>query len=229
MDWFIADTHFNDNATIRFIPPAYLDAAGIEPTWSLNKIMRGIKTIMIQNFQKLVSPEDTVYHLGDVGRFDKLSEAQDVIDQIPGRKVLVMGNHDYDPSYIHLESGITSYVQYWYDAGFDEVHEKPTMYNEFARLSHEPPFFSNYPQFALFGHVHTNPMYRTITPVSCCVSADRWRFAPVSINYITRRRNALCKRGYGDYPDCNPADFKEALDHIQYIANRANGILEDTI
>ena len=50
------------------------------------------------NWRKLVKPEDTIVLAGDISWAMQLSEARDDLMQIaalPGRKLLLRGNHDY--------------------------------------------------------------------------------------------------------------------------------------
>lgn len=46
-----------------------------------------------KNLKLLVSPQDTLIHLGDV-IFYKYPELKNILGDIPGRKILVRGNHD---------------------------------------------------------------------------------------------------------------------------------------
>ena len=217
MDWFIADTHFNDTETIRFIPSFYLNRVGCEASWYEDKIMRFLNKLMLDNMKRLIKPEDTLYHLGDVGKFETLADAKNLISSIPGKKILVMGNHDSDKNYVKLEVDTDDYVDYWKKAGFDTVCSMPVKYNEFTTMCHEPPYFSNFPQFTIFGHVHTNPMYRTFTSVSCCVSADRLMFMPISIVKIMAKRDYLAyrARAFCGCPETHTTDVNDALKHLE--------------
>ncbi len=48
---------------------------------------------IIKNWNNLVFPDDTVIHLGDVG-IGKLEDWNWIVPNLPGRKILVRGNHD---------------------------------------------------------------------------------------------------------------------------------------
>ena len=70
--WVTSDTHFyHDNLVEKGIRPA------------------DFSRVIAANWMHLVNSEDTVIHLGDV-TWDGLS----YIDCLPGRKILVKGNHD---------------------------------------------------------------------------------------------------------------------------------------
>jgi calcineurin-like phosphoesterase family protein len=74
--WLITDTHFNHSMLIE---------NGYRPGDYQEQITR--------NWKKLVMAEDTVYHLGDVilGRNSDLAA---ILADLPGRKILIRGNHD---------------------------------------------------------------------------------------------------------------------------------------
>ena len=49
--------------------------------------------VLIENWNSVVQPEDTVYMLGDIF-FTTATKAMSIMDQLVGKKVLVYGNHD---------------------------------------------------------------------------------------------------------------------------------------
>jgi len=48
---------------------------------------------LISNWNSIVNPEDTVYHVGDFG-LAKHEQLQDISHRLNGRIVLIKGNHD---------------------------------------------------------------------------------------------------------------------------------------
>lgn len=74
--WLITDTHFNHQMLVD---------KGYRPADFNEQI--------IDNWQRLVLPVDTVFHLGDV-ILSRQSELKGILEQLPGRKVLIRGNHD---------------------------------------------------------------------------------------------------------------------------------------
>ncbi len=108
--FFVSDTHFGHKNILTFSP------------------LRGeIKTIeqhddiLVQAWNTVVNPNDTVYHLGDVAFSQK---ALGNIARCNGHKHLIKGNHDNFP--------IQSYV----DVGFNKI-EGVMRYKEFV-LTHVP-------------------------------------------------------------------------------------------
>lgn len=73
---------------------------------------------LVRRWNEVVSPDDTVYHLGDVvlGGFEKNKH---YISQVNGYKILVAGNHDR--CFYGLKNYVDKDVKYR-EAGFDEVY-----------------------------------------------------------------------------------------------------------
>lgn len=92
MTWLITDTHFNHKNIIEYCnrPDDY-------------------EQQIIDNWQQLVKPTDTIYHLGDVVMGSKATMREfyeNVFSRLPGKKILVRGNHDH-----RLNIGILEH--YW--------------------------------------------------------------------------------------------------------------------
>lgn len=49
---------------------------------------------IVANWNRIVRPQDTVYHLGDVARTRKIAE--EIIPRLNGKIILIRGNHDDD-------------------------------------------------------------------------------------------------------------------------------------
>lgn len=83
----IGDTHFNHEKIIEFEnrPPNFKD-------------------IIIKNWNKLVSPDDLVIHLGDV-IFKHPSELTAIMGRLNGRKILTLGNHDHQSYQWYMQHG----------------------------------------------------------------------------------------------------------------------------
>ena len=124
---------------------------------------------ILENWNTTVKEEDVVYVLGDVG-------SETYISRLNGIKYLVKGNHD------------TKANEEYRKCGFKEVYDLPVILEDFWILSHEPMYVnSNMPYANLFGHVHANPIYRSVSPQSFCVSVERIGYKPVLLSEIKRQ------------------------------------------
>lgn len=87
--WLISDTHFFHANIVEYCnrPVDFTD-------------------LILKNWNELVAPDDLVYHLGDVMFRDK--EFKDVIEGLPGIKVLIKGNHDTKPYQWYLDRGFAA-------------------------------------------------------------------------------------------------------------------------
>lgn len=85
--FFISDTHFfHDNIYKKFTLPDGSPARPYPSAYDGDHVM-------VKNWQKLVRPQDKVYHLGDVTfRYDGVF--QELMRALPGHKRLIVGNHD---------------------------------------------------------------------------------------------------------------------------------------
>jgi calcineurin-like phosphoesterase family protein len=87
--WFTSDSHFNHANILNFI--SSVDGKSkVRPEFSSVEEMN---EAMIERWNKTISPNDKVYHMGDVG-FGK-SSLESVLSRLNGKKRLILGNHDY--------------------------------------------------------------------------------------------------------------------------------------
>lgn len=96
--YFISDTHFGHANIMKFEPE-------FRPFTHVDEMNEHI----IQEWNKIVSPLDEVYHLGDVyfGSKSNLS----LVTRLNGKKKLVLGNHDTHTT-----------MQEFNDVGFVEIY-----------------------------------------------------------------------------------------------------------
>lgn len=80
--WFISDTHWGHSNIIRFCS---------RPFSSVEEMNEKL----IENWNEVVKPEDTVWHLGDFAFFSK-PKIENVLSRLNGNKHLILGNHDQE-------------------------------------------------------------------------------------------------------------------------------------
>lgn len=78
--WFTSDQHFSHSNVIKYCDRPFKD-------------VDHMNRVLIENWNSVVQPEDTVYMLGDIF-FTTATKAMSIMDQLVGKKVLVYGNHD---------------------------------------------------------------------------------------------------------------------------------------
>lgn len=163
-DFFIADTHFGGENIRRYENRPF-------------ETVQVMDEKMIENWNAVVSPEDTVYVLGDFSDYRDTNKDVEILAKLQGRKILIMGNHDSHRT-----------PQEWRDAGFTECYSLPVLYEGFFLLSHEPLYISeNMPYANFYGHVHANPSYKDASKQSVCVSVERISYTPMEFAVLRGR------------------------------------------
>lgn len=188
MIWFIGDTHFYDPR-----PAVFANQYLRKDYSSIQEYSDSMDTRLMSSWNDVITDDDTVYHLGDVGTFCDINEASTTIRGLKGKKILIMGNHDMErlDTRVLWESERDA-VEFWKEAGFSKVippSQQPYTYHDseldaLIRMCHVPPVFINPPEFYIFAHIHMQPHYRTVSANHMCVSAERMHFVPISLSEV---------------------------------------------
>lgn len=156
--WIVSDTHFSHEMLVK---------AGLRP--------ENADELMKKHWHNQVQPDDIVIHLGDVA-WPRAWE-EDVINSLPGKKVLVMGNHDKKSAQWYLEHGFTFVCNHFVlkYGGFDLV------------FTHKP--WINHPfDVNVHGHYHNNfnrEIYKE-HPELYCVSMEVLNYQPLSMSRLLK-------------------------------------------
>ena len=127
---------------------------------------------IINNFNKVIKPNDIVIFLGDLYDARRIHDKKEMpnlkkIKRLKGYKIFVKGNHDVDPD------------KAYYDLGFNEVHMKYILGN--VVFTHEPVNVDKN-QVNVHGHLHYCGDYWYIKPKSHIdVYTARFKYKPVSL------------------------------------------------
>ena len=128
---------------------------------------------IIARYNSRVQDDDTVYFIGDL--FDlqlgkNFSIVERLVNKLKGRKILILGSHDYLEPFKYVE------------AGFESVHTSLQV-GEFI-LVHDPAVSCvNRNMTFLCGHVHD--LFRVRLNV-VNIGVDMWNFFPVSEEEIRK-------------------------------------------
>ena len=160
--WIISDTHFNHE---------FMISSWIRPADYQQQI--------INNWKKVVEPEDTVYHLWDV-IFSRVAELTEILNNLPWYKILIRGNHDKNTD--------EWYLSHW----FDEVHNDYTITSwskEKILLTHAPIFVWKDYSANICWHLHNFKWNNTFRHKECLMlnnksriySAELENYRPINI------------------------------------------------
>jgi calcineurin-like phosphoesterase family protein len=168
--WVISDTHFRHAAILTF-----KDYAGKPPRSGFTDVDH-MDEVMIDNWNSVVKPNDTVYHLGDVlFGMDKDVWLAENMPKLNGRKELVLGNHD-NPKFLapYFRS-----INLWVD--FSEIGLVMTHTPLHPQTLNESHRFGDKGILNVHGHIHSNPSpegpYR-------CVSVEQINYTPINMEEL---------------------------------------------
>jgi calcineurin-like phosphoesterase family protein len=168
--WFTSDTHFGHNREFIYKP------RGFDNIWEHDK------TIM-ENWNKVVQPEDDVYHLGDIMLGDNIYGLS-CLKNLKGNIHIIKGNHD-------TNTRMNLYKDCWNVVEISEGQWfKYGKYNFY--LNHFPTITSNLEKSSslkehlinLYGHTHQQSNFYNDIPFLYHVGLDSHNNTPVHIDTV---------------------------------------------
>lgn len=164
MDFIISDTHFKEPHILKLSRKNF-------------KNSKEHDDLIINNWNRIVGKDDTIYHLGDIGSLTQ-GELTNLLKKLNGKKILIKGNHDKMDN------------EYYLKCGFAEVYDGPYFYNKQIVLSHEPIPIDNKYFINIHGHLHSavldlNNYYNA--------SVDVNFYRPQEMEYYVKRASNLKK------------------------------------
>lgn len=164
-NWYSADLHLGHQRIIEFCKRPFVS------TDEMN-------AALIRNFQGCVGHDDDLWILGDFAFGKDAGRMENWFHQLPGRKHLIIGNHD-DEAVVSLPWNSIAYMAEIRGGERDLVlcHYPMITWNGARRGS-----------LQLFGHVHDQ--WRGARN-SVNVGVDQWDMRPVQIGEIEKRARRL--------------------------------------
>lgn len=166
----ISDTHFDHANILTFVDKN-------------DQLIRGqfrnvdhMNETMINNWNRVVGPQDTIYHLGDF-TFGGKGNIERFASRLNGKKRLIMGNHDYEAKLYYP----------WF--------QKVMSWRQFGDLFSRPIFMTHFPLHEssftrrdgrknpvnIHGHIHQN---QAPTEFHINVSVEQINYTPKSIESL---------------------------------------------
>lgn len=169
--FLVSDTHFGHTKMCTFVNE---DGSSLRPWDDLDQMHEDL----VANWNKVVSPNDKVYHLGDVA-IARRGLAQ--LERLNGRKVLIRGNHDIFK--------LSDYTKYFTDI-------RGCHYLDNYILTHIPVHTSNLNRYTgnIHGHLHSRQVLSedgSPDPRYYCVCVEQTNYAPIEWNVV---RQAMIER-----------------------------------
>lgn len=178
-----SDLHFNHQRIIEFCPKSRGHCKTVDE----------MNHEIIKNFNSVISEEDTLYLLGDIG-FGDVGSCIELIRQLNGQKVWIHGNHDRkfwvsDQYYANKESmriiEDTPYKTIWYKV--DNVKRFVVMFH-FPIENWEQQFKGS---IHLHGHLHSQN--QRITQRRMDVGVDGNSLMPYDMDIVLRKLAKVSK------------------------------------
>ena len=175
--FFTSDTHFGHDNIIKYCNRPFKNSDHMNEE-------------IIRNWNRVVKPNDIVFHLGDF-MFGDVNRFHSIFDRLNGKIYLILGNHDWKI----LNQGII-------DGAFEGVFNqlKITVDGQNIYLNHFPyltfdGIYRDKPTWQLFGHVHSDKnLYDQhspdkdrlgfLLPMQYDVGMDNNYFTPISFSDV---------------------------------------------
>lgn len=178
-------TNFSDGSNIFFTSDTHFSHANImkycNRPWSN---VEDMNETLINNWNKVVNKDSIIFHLGD---FAWGNNWMPILNQLNGRKILILGNHDLKNKDSNaLKNGFEYVCQQLYI----NVEHRKVILNHCPLLCYGGTYRQDDDKvYQLFGHVHSGPYsdksldnerLLNLFPTQYDVGVDNNNFTPVS-------------------------------------------------
>jgi calcineurin-like phosphoesterase family protein len=184
--WFTSDTHYWHYNIIEFCGrPVFPDTLpGIIPGWvSREEACQEMNEMLIKRYNEVVKPDDLVYHLGDFA-FCGSQKANAILEQLPGRKFWILGNHDMGlmKQVAHHFEWVRDYYKLKVELEREGVkYVQPIVLCHFPILSWDN---MSHGSWHLHGHCHGSLPDSGVKRIDVGVDCHNWY--PISLERVTK-------------------------------------------
>ena len=172
--WFTSDQHFGHANIIKYANRPFKNVDEMDQA-------------MMDNYRKVVRPEDDVYMLGDCSFYKDQGRAVALFASLPGRKYLVLGNHDKhlkrNKEFLSLFADVDKLMEVELEDPDAESGYRTVVLCHYAMRTWNKSHFGS---FHLFGHSHGS-LPDDPHSLSLDVGVDCWGFSPVHFNQVRHR------------------------------------------
>lgn len=172
--WFTSDMHYGHANIIKYANRPFKHVDEMDRT-------------MIERWNQVVRPDDTVWVLGDVAFYKDTARTTSLIARLPGKKHLVWGNHDkqlrkdaqFKAQFLSVNDMTETTVQ---DPDGYGGNQKIVLCHYALRTWNKSHFGS----WSLYGHSHGS-LPDDPHSLSVDIGVDCWDFMPVSYDQVKDR------------------------------------------
>ena len=130
--------------------------------------------LVLDNYKSIITKRDTVYFMGDIAFSD---EAADRLDELPGYKILILGNHDTDRGREKAK-----YLMSKFDRVYGSLSKKGCWW---SHIPIHPDELRG--KYCVHGHVHNNTIQ---DPRYANVCLENTNYYPVDFQEVKARLTA---------------------------------------
>lgn len=168
MIYLTSDSHWSHHNIIRYCNRPF------EDVHHMNKVLT-------ENWNSVVGPEDTVYHLGDVA----FAPFKKFLPYLNGKIILIQGNHDRKKILAGCDLEIHRNLDLEYEGYKFNLNHRPVLdieiHDPFRDSEQYLEIDKNAYDYILVGHVHEKWKYLN---KNINVGVDVWDFRPISIDEL---------------------------------------------
>ena len=162
--FFTSDLHFKHGNVIKYCNRPYANADEMDEA-------------LIKNWNSLVSPQDTVYVVGDVIFTKDVKDAENIFRRLNGSKILIAGNHDKkmlkDPRFVALFQSVHTLLEI-------SINKQHIVLCHYAMKVWNK---SHYGAWQLYGHSHGS-LPDDQHSLSIDVGVDCHNYKPISFEQV---------------------------------------------
>lgn len=177
--FFTSDTHFGNVRSLELSKRPFKNINDMD--WSI-----------IERWNTVVTPNSTVYHLGDFGNYEMLK-------YLNGNIHLVLGNYEIKERE-NLDMRPSDYIKWLIDKGFSSVNDASYYKPLQTWMAHEPIKAKSFgSKYSLFGHIHGR---QRVKKFGIDVGVDCNNYTPMSESDVKFYLDAIEKGYYDDEVFC---------------------------
>jgi len=191
IDWFYSDPHLGHANIIGYTNRPFANVEEMNNT-------------LVRNYNRMVGIDDTVLWLGDCFFKGDADKYRDILAEMAGNKILIVGNHDQGDTTMAAMGFTLVMSEAVMNLGGIPCRLNHYPYYKERDLEHETPdkFKQKRPhrhtgEILLHGHNHTTS--KITGPTSINVGVDAWNFGPAPYNEVVK-----LVRGLAGKPDSVP-------------------------
>lgn len=182
-DWFYSDPHFGHK---RICELAYRPFASAEE----------MNAELVRRYQESVRSSDLVLWCGDCF-FTSFEESKKILSSLPGRKALVIGNHDRSAARMAAMGFEIVVSELQLRVGDHPVRVSHYPYQYASRPEDEKRYVKRMPQpkpgeALIHGHTHSK---KRVNGRAIHVGVDAWDFAPVHCSEVIDLVENVLRKG----------------------------------